>query len=77
MPPILVTYLTQFSTWSGLIKLACAFGLFTATPQIQNEMATDAVQFVAAILALLGTIDTLRNERKGSTVPTNTTQPKG
>ena len=71
MPPTLVNYLTQISTYTGLIKLACALGLFTATPEIQNQMSAAAVQFVTGVLALVGAIDLLRDEKKASNVPNN------
>lgn len=76
MSPTLINYLTQVSTWTGIVKIACALGLFAATPDLQSQLATNAVQFVTGILALVGTIDMLRDERKGAKLPDSNSQPK-
>ena len=57
-------YLTQPSTFTGIFKMLAAFGLFTITPELQDVVTENLVMVSAALIALFGVYDTVRNERK-------------
>ena len=56
MTDLIMNYLTQPSTWRGIIGVATAAGVF-----VSPEMAT---AIIAAGIALGGLINVARNERK-------------
>jgi hypothetical protein len=53
----IISYLSQQSTWKGLIGLATAAGLVLDPEQ--------AAAIIAAGMALVGLINVFRNEKKG------------
>lgn len=60
----MLNYLKQASTYSGIIKVLSAVGLFTLTPETADIVAENAVHIVTGVLAILGAFDIFRNEKK-------------
>lgn len=60
----LFNYLTQQSTWKGLIAIAVAAGLVSISPEAQDSIVQTALLIVAAGQGLVGTINIVRNEKK-------------
>lgn len=52
---VIIKYLTQASTWRGIIALATAFGV-----AISPDLAT---QIIASGIGLAGVVNVFRNER--------------
>lgn len=52
----IINYLTQQSTWKGLVGLATAAGV-VISPEL-------SAQIIAAGMAIVGLINVIRNERK-------------
>ena len=54
----MLNLLKQKSTYTGLFKIIAALGIYTVSPELED-------QAIAAILALVGLYDTFRNEKSG------------
>jgi hypothetical protein len=59
-----INYLTQSSTWRGLIAIGVAAGLFSISPEAQDSIVQSALLIVAAGQGLIGTINLVRNQKK-------------
>lgn len=62
--PILANYLTQPSTYRGLMSLLVSVGLINIAPQAQDAVVGSALQLIAAGAAVKGSINIIRNEKK-------------
>jgi len=50
----LKNYLTQKSTYFGILKILIAVGLFNFAPELQDQIADVGVKVAEAVLGLIG-----------------------
>lgn len=60
----LKNYLTQKTTWIGILKIAVALGFFSLAPEMQDQMADYGVKIAEGALALIGVYLVIKDERK-------------
>lgn len=56
-------YLTQPSTWKGIIYLSGALGLLTISPEVQDALIEKILLIVTGLFSVSGLIDIIKNER--------------
>lgn len=64
MIELLKKYGKQKTTWIGLLKVAAAIGLVSFAPELQEQLANNAVLVVEGLLAGIGIFLIVKDEDK-------------
>lgn len=57
-------YLTQASTWKGLIYVLGALGIYSMAPETQDAVVTHVLAVVSGLFAVSGIVDIFKNDKK-------------